>query len=942
MTQQDRMADIGLMAVDRTRSGRHGGSIGLVLLVAIGLLVAGLGLLLVGRANAEPYLLALLALLAMAGVFLLLALAAGILRMNGKEAVSPVIKSLADRAPDGLLVTDAGGRVVYANTAYLHLIDAAGAADVRPIERVFIGDPGVSEAVYRLLRAAREGRRLQEEVRVGGLRGEPGRWLRMRVRPLGEGKREAGFTAWSVADVTRELERQENVFQELQNAIDYLDHAPAGFFSVDADGGIGYLNATLAEWLDYDLAQFGSGGLKLDELVAGQGAALLTTLNGAPGEVKTEILDLDLKTRGGRTLPVRLYHKIAFGADGAHGSSRTLVLNRGSDQGTDPQRLAEVRFMRFFHNTPMAIATLDRPGQIVRSNALFARLFGPVLKSDGPDGCSILSVVAERDRAALEAAIRKAADKQGEIGPVDAALAGTGERYARFYVTAVEEQAGDREAAIVYGIETTEQRTLESQFTQSQKMELVGKLAGGIAHDFNNVLGAIMMATDFLVNAHKPTDPSFQDIMQIRQNANRAASLVRHLLAFSRKQTLRPQVLDLGESVSDLEMLLRRLIGENVKLAVTHGRDLWPVKADIAQFEQVIVNLAVNARDAMPVGGKLTLRTANVGADESAGFRYKGMPIGEYVLVEVADIGTGIPSEIIDKIFDPFFTTKEVNKGTGLGLSTVYGIVKQTGGFIYVDTEVGKGTAFRIFLPRYVPGIDDMPAPPLPVTSAPALAGTIAAADEVRRMASDLTGHGTILLVEDEEGLRALNARGLTSRGYQVIEAGNGVEAIEALERQGGQVDLVVSDVVMPEMDGPTLLKELRQRNPGLKIIFVSGYAEDAFQKSLPDHEALQLPACRSRSSNSSPWSRRRWPERLHLPAPRRRTSIGAGPSAILWALVPAADTTSTRGWSPSISGATFRAIPASSSATCRARAAALPAISCPTSRRRMAPFSGS
>jgi two-component system cell cycle sensor histidine kinase/response regulator CckA len=365
-------------------------------------------------------------------------------------------------------------------------------------------------------------------------------------------------------------------------------------------------------------------------------------------------------------------------------------------------------------------------------------------------------------------------------------------------------------------------------------MDVIGKLAGGIAHDFNNVLGAIIMATDFLVSAHKPTDPSFQDIMQIRQNANRAAGLVRHLLAFSRKQTLRPQVLDLGEVVSDLRMLLSRLIGENVALDVTHGRDLWPVKADIAQLEQVIVNLAVNARDAMPEGGKLTLRTANVSAQESTRLRYKGMPIGEYVLIEVADTGTGIAPEIVDKIFDPFFTTKEVNKGTGLGLSTVYGIVKQTGGFIYFDSEVGKGTTFRIFLPRYVPGADDAQAPPAG-TSAAAIAGTIAAAEEVRRTATDLTGQGTILLVEDEEGLRALNARGLTSRGYNVIEAGNGIEAIEALARQGGHVDLVVSDVVMPEMDGPALLKELRKTNPDLKIIFVSGYAEDAFEKSLPD-----------------------------------------------------------------------------------------------------------
>ena len=727
MTHRDQTADeLGLMAVDRTRVGRNGGSISLVLLVALALVVAGGGLLFVGRANAESYLLALLALLAMAGVFLLLALAAGILRVSGRESVSPLIKSLVDHAPDGLLVTDAGGRIVYANAAYLQLIGAANAQrEVRPIERVFIGDPGVSEAVYRLLRAAREGRRLEEEC-TGRKPRRRGRALAAHAGPpagrgTARGRTDRLVGCGCDAGVRAPGKRVPGVAERHR-----LSRSCAGRLlleSIPAAATVNYLNATLAEWLDYDLAQVGSGGLKLEQLVAGQGAALLTMLSASPGEVKTEILDLDLKTRGGRTLPVRLHHKVAFGGNGMPGASRTLVLNRESGEGEDPQRLAEVRFMRFFHNTPMAIATVDKPGRIVRSNALFARLFRPVLTSEAPGGCSILAVVAERDRAALESAIRKAADKQGEIAPVDAALAGTGERFARFYVTAVEEEAGDREAAIVYGIETTEQRTLESQFTQSQKMELVGKLAGGIAHDFNNVLGAIMMATDFLVNAHKPTDPSFQDIMQIRQNANRAASLVRHLLAFSRKQTLRPQVLDLGEAVSDLTMLLRRLIGENVQLNVVHGRDLWPVKVDVAQFEQVIVNLAVNARDAMPDGGKLTLRTANVGTEESARLRQlqgHADPASMSMLIEVTDDGSGMPPEIVDKIFDPFFTTKEVNKGTGLGLSTVYGIVKQTGGFIYVDTEVGKGTAFRIFLPRYVPGVDDEPAPPaLPEHAAP-------------------------------------------------------------------------------------------------------------------------------------------------------------------------------------------------------------------------------
>jgi len=827
MATQDLSEGQGPIVIDRSE---RRGSVRLVVLVAVVLVATASVLMLVDRNQAEPYILALLAVLGMIGVFSLFAAAAGILRVADKDAGNPLLKAIVEGAVDGTVVTDAGGRVLYANAAYLALVDAVDANDVRPVERVFIGDPDVSEAVYRLLKAAREGRRLQEEVRVAGLRGEPARWLRLRVRPLGETGRDAHISVWTIADVTLERERQENVFQGLQHAIDYLDHAPAGFFSVDASGDVVYLNATLAEWLDHDLARVGSGGLKLTDIIPGDSGALLTALSGRPGEVKTEVLDLDLKTRGGKTLPVRLYHKIAFAADGTSGASRTLVLNRARAAGNDPQRAAEVRFMRFFHNTPMAIATVDKSGRIARNNALFARLFQGVLKGEAAtaEGRSILSVVATRDRAAFEAAISEAAAGQGDVAPVDAALMGEGERWARFYVTPVEEEERDHEAAIVYALDTTEQRTLQNQVNQAQKMDSVGKLAGGMAHDFNNVLSAIMMATDFLLNAHKPNDPSFQDIMQIRQNTNRAASLVRQLLAFSRRQTLRPQVLDLGEALSDLTMLLRRLIGEKVTLDVVHGRDLWPVKADISQFEQVIVNLAVNARDAMPDGGRLTIRTANIGADESARFNYKGMPAAEYVLVEVTDIGIGIPRDIMDKIFEPFFSTKEVGKGTGLGLSTVYGIIKQTGGFIYPESQVGQRTTFRIFLPRHLLGAEDTEI--VPKMLAPAGAG-----EETKLASADHTGQGTILLVEDEEGLRTLNARGLASRGYTVLEAANGVEALEVIEGHSGKIDLVVSDVVMPEMDGPTLLKELRRRDPNVRIIFVSGYAEEAFEKNLPE-----------------------------------------------------------------------------------------------------------
>jgi two-component system, cell cycle sensor histidine kinase and response regulator CckA len=813
---------------------RRSGSIVLVLLVAGGVVAAALVLMTIGRAQAQPYILSLLALLGMVGLFSLFAFAAGIIRFADRRADDPVTGRIADHAHDGLAVTDPRGHVVYSNAAYLALTGAATPAEVRPVERVFIGNPDVSEAVFRLLKAAREGKRQQEEVRVAGSDGDHGRWLRLRVRPLGEGQREAKYSVWSIDDITRDRERQEHVFQELQHAIEYLDHAPCGFFSVDPAGELVYVNATLANWLDHDLAEIGSGGLRLADIVSGDGAALLASIVAVPGEVKTEVLDVDLRMRGGRTVPVRLYHKLAFGADGNPGASRTLVINRARDEHSDPQRAAEVRFMRFFDHTPMAIATVDRDGAVVRANARFAKL----AQSLGLDGASksIFRAVNARDRNLLVAAINQAAEGQGDIAPVEAMLDGAKERWGQFFVTAVEEGERETEAAIVYMLETTERRTLENQINQSQKMEMVGQLAGGIAHDFNNVLSAIMMANDFLLNAHKPTDPSFQDIMQIKQNATRAATLVRQLLAFSRKQTLRPQVLDLGDALSDLTMLLRRLIGEKVKFDPVHARDLWPVKADVSQFEQVIVNLAVNARDAMPDGGKLTIKTANVPAQEAERLSYKGMPPADYVRIGVTDTGTGIPADIVDKIFEPFFSTKEVGKGTGLGLSTVYGIVKQTGGFVYVDSEPGKGTTFHIFLPRHYPEREAQQESH-PGNGAAAAKGTAAEP----KPKTDLTGQGTILLVEDEEGLRSLNARGLRSRGYTVIEASNGIEALDALEEKNGAVDLVVSDVVMPEMDGPTLLRAMRARNPDLKVIFVSGYAEDAFAKSLEENEKFDF-----------------------------------------------------------------------------------------------------
>ena len=815
MSQTPRMG-----AFDRTE---RTGSPALALIFAVVFVTAAIASSFLPPEQAGRVTIALLAVLAVVGVIALFGYAVGFLQLAGQGARDDLTRQIADSAREGLLVTRGDTQVIYANDTYMTMSGARDPADIRTVERLFSGTPEVSEAIYRLAQAAREGKHGAEELRLTpSLTGEAEvGWYRVQVRPLerfGQ-KRE---TLWLICDVTRERERHENVFQELQHAIDFLDHAPAGFFSVDRNGAINYMNATLAGWLDYDLAQVGSGGQRLSNIIAGDGAALVAAVSGGPGAVKTEQFDVDLKRRNGQSLPVRLLHRVAFGQDRQPGASRTLVLNRApGEEPAENLRAAEVRFARFFNQTPMAIAALDREGRILRSNAAFVRLSRDASKGARAEApASIFDSLVERDRAALRGGLEAAARGVTDITPVDAELSGDGGHSARFFISAAED-GGDGAAATIYALDTTEQRTLQQSFAQSQKMQAIGQLAGGVAHDFNNVLTAIIGYSDLLLANHRPTDPSFQDIMQIKQNANRAAGLVRQLLAFSRRQTLRLQVLQLGDVLSDLQMLLRRLVGETIEVDLKHGRDLWLVMADLNQFENVIVNLVVNARDAMPEGGRIEVRTQNISAADCARFNEESLTPAEYVLIEVADTGLGIPDDVKEKIFEPFFTTKEVGKGTGLGLSMAYGIVRQTGGWILCDSTVGKGTTFRILLPRHVPA----------ATAEPAQVET------VKTPAADLTGRGTILLVEDEEAVRAFGARALSSRGYTVLEAASGVEALEVVQAQGGKIDLIVSDVVMPEMDGPTMFGELRKRGIKCKVIFVSGYAEDAFQKNLPAGE---------------------------------------------------------------------------------------------------------
>jgi len=358
-------------------------------------------------------------------------------------------------------------------------------------------------------------------------------------------------------------------------------------------------------------------------------------------------------------------------------------------------------------------------------------------------------------------------------------------------------------------------------------MQAVGQLAGGVAHDFNNLLTAMIGFTDLLLARHGPGDPSFADIQQIQQNANRATNLVRQLLAFSRKQTLAPVRLDVAEALNDLSHLLGRLIGEKVELKLEHGRDLKPVRVDRGQFDQVIVNLAVNARDAMPGGGQLTIRTSTFKLNVAVQRGHDLVPPGRYVLIEVVDTGTGIRKEDMERIFEPFFSTKEVGAGTGLGLSTVYGIVHQSGGFIFVDSAPGEGTTFSIVLPEYHEDARE--------------AATAKAAVRAAEEPADLTGAGTVLLVEDEDAVRMFGARALRNKGYKVLEATNGEAALDVINATDEPIDLIISDVVMPGMDGHTLVRLVRHERPGVKVILMSGYAEDAFRDEISRDPSIRF-----------------------------------------------------------------------------------------------------
>jgi two-component system cell cycle sensor histidine kinase/response regulator CckA len=733
-----------------------------------------------------------------------------------------ILSQALEASPDAQLIVGPDGRMAYANTAFHRLLPEGGE---RPLGRIgeALADPDTRNDFARLRGKAEDGARAIAALPLRDSRGEAAGWFNIAVNPIAG---RPGYSFWNLQDITARHEMEAVIRDERNKLADFLDHAPIGFYSVDRDGRFQFINHTLAEWLGATPAEIVGGGARLHDFLAAPPPAGTAPSDPFGSQADSaQRGEVVLKSREGRIVHAWIGQSVV--GTGAELRTRSVVRDLTPEREWEAAlRVSRERFLRFFADAPVGIALLDRFGRFEEANRALGELFEA--KPQDLRGEPLIGFLNEEDRRDIAVKLQVAAEGRTPPEPIEVRLKGARERTSLMFVSRLDSAEGGEGGLMLHFIDVTEQRSLEVQFAQSQKMQAVGQLAGGVAHDFNNLLTAMIGFCDLLLLRFRPGDPSFADIMQIKQNANRAANLVRQLLAFSRQQTLQPRILDITDVLVELSHLLRRLIGENIELKVVHGRDLGLAKVDQGQLEQVIINLAVNARDAMPGGGTLTIRTANVNQATPMRRGHETMPAGEYVRFEVSDTGIGIARENLARIFEPFFSTKEVGSGTGLGLSTVYGIVKQTGGFIFVDSAPGQGAVFHIYLPRHHPSDASLTA-----RSEGGEAGA----------ARDLTGIGTVMLVEDEDPVRIFGARALRNKGYTVIEAKSGEEALELIQNASEKIDLLITDVVMPRLDGPGLIREVRETHPDMKVIFISGYTEDSFRQRLDsDSEIHFLP----------------------------------------------------------------------------------------------------
>lgn len=711
-----------------------------------------------------------------------------------------------DSDPDARLVARRDGVVTYANRAYFDLAKEAGVmgpAGLPPrIDRLFAQQGAEATKLFRLCRAAKSAEPGAEVIyQTMGLEGG-GRRRRfdVSVRPIGGAEE---HVVWRLRDLPVEEEEHDAL------ASAYAD-LPQPVFAIEKSGQIAWTNAALREKLGAD-----RGNLRaIDDVVLGETSELVSTL------WRIDRAAVKAQVRRVNADPIEAsFCAFRRGGVGEGFACVELTIDEKADEPEDVALSGDIS------ESPFGVAIIEgevnRDGRIVEANAAFSGAFGGV-KKNAPLAKNIGTEVLEE----LAGEIRRKTRAGGAPKPVEATIGkGAGARTFAIYARPVRRKRGSYGArrTLLYSVDVTDRKQMEEEYAQDQKLRGIGELASKVAHDFNNYLQVVIGHCERLMLKHPAGDPAYQDLVQIRENAQRAANTTKQLLAFSRKQTLKREVLSITEILRDFSRFLTRSIGEKVKLEMINGRALPSVKVDRHQLETAVMNLAVNARDAMGAkGGVLTIMTEAISADDVKSRDVQGLTEQDYVLVSIADTGPGISAEIVDKIFDPFFTTKEMGKGTGLGLSTVYGIVRQLDGVISLKNNSGKGAVFEIYLPAYE--AEDGVAP----TSRDGSKTSVSS-----REPADLTGAGRILIVEDEDPVRNFVVATLTDCGYEVSEAEDGEDALEILE-EDADFDLVISDVMMPALDGPSMVARAREDlDLKSKIIFMSGYAEAAVRDQL-------------------------------------------------------------------------------------------------------------
>jgi two-component system cell cycle sensor histidine kinase/response regulator CckA len=698
-------------------------------------------------------------------------------RSAEKEKERLLLREVLEGSRGARLITDSADNTFYANHKFESLCARGGTPGLTSLAALFRDNKDAYRHFRLLAEQAQRGLTDSIEIRTGD--DERDNWFLVTAQPVAGW---AGYVHWRVDDITQRRDLDRSIREEREKLIDFTDNAPVGFFSVDEQGRFVFVNATLARWLGTDIGTLLTDG-KIHTYLQSPPP------HGAPYDITEkgglrQVSEIAMKGPGGAVFQASINQAVHIDPDGRV-RTRAVVHDLTSEREMrSALEASEDRFQRFFEEAPLGIVLIDSAGKIKDCNLALAAMMGQGIEDI--EGKSFRDILSEDDRDTVFMAMSRIGQGEQMSAPMEVNL--SGKKNAAVQMHARRFKGSDN--IVLHFIDLTEQKLLEAQFIQSQKMQAVGQLAGGIAHDFNNLLTAIIGFSDLLLLRHKPGDPSFGDIMQVKQNSNRAANLVRQLLAFSRQQTLRPKVQDMTDILVEVSHLLRRLIGANIELDLVHGQSLGLVKVDVGQMEQVLVNLAVNARDAMgTAGGKLIITTSNFENKKPMKRADDNMPPGAWVLLEFTDTGCGISEDNMVRIFEPFFTTKDVGQGTGLGLATVYGIVRQTGGYLHVDSEVGIGTTFSIYLPR------------LSESEIKETATAKSADDEPQ---GDLTGTACILLVEDEDAVRTFSTRALTNKGYEVLSAESGEAALALLDKNTSKkIDLLITDVMMPGMDGP-------------------------------------------------------------------------------------------------------------------------------------------